>query len=187
MRLPIVNLTFYALLPFYLSAQEVQQSDFPDQYVEKECITLDASSSTSPANKPMVYKWDFGDGNIGEGIAVDHCYVQPGVYSVTLDLFDPVSGALINREFELEIPIQPRFKLQIDTSESAGLISLSGSIIASAGDTDQPEVEYYWDVDGQYFQSNSLNIDRSGISSVRLLAYLPELDAYLSITQNFGE
>ena len=30
------------------------------------------------------YRWDFGDGTTGEGLAVDHVYAQPGRYAATL-------------------------------------------------------------------------------------------------------
>jgi PKD repeat protein len=37
----------------------------------------------------LTYSWDFGDGTAGSGAGVDHAFVSPGTYNVTLTVTDP--------------------------------------------------------------------------------------------------
>jgi len=40
----------------------------------------------------LVYEWEFGDGNIAEGNAVQHEYTAPGMYEITYSVSDPEVG-----------------------------------------------------------------------------------------------
>ena len=51
-----------------------------------QAVTLDASKST--ASGPATYRWDFGDGQTGEGVKATHSYEKPGVYRVLLTVDD---------------------------------------------------------------------------------------------------
>jgi large repetitive protein len=51
-----------------------------------ETTSFDASASTASGNP--TYKWDFGDGGLGEGQTVTHTYEQPGNYRVRLTVDD---------------------------------------------------------------------------------------------------
>ncbi len=54
-----------------------------------EIIVFNASQSYDPdGGKIVIYKWDFGDGNIGYGKVVVHKYSSPGIYNVTLTITD---------------------------------------------------------------------------------------------------
>ena len=59
----------------------------PTQGVAGDVIIFDASNST-PAGWLGGYTWDFGDGTISEGVLVEHVFVDPGVYTVTLTVVD---------------------------------------------------------------------------------------------------
>ncbi len=48
-------------------------------------VGFDASSSTTPAGtEPLMFAWDFGDGETGEGMTPRHTYTTPGRCVVTL-------------------------------------------------------------------------------------------------------
>jgi hypothetical protein len=51
-------------------------------------VIFDASKSFIPENitEEISYIWDFGDGNINEGVEVLHAYQQPGSYNVNLKI-----------------------------------------------------------------------------------------------------
>ncbi len=51
-----------------------------------ENVSFDASAST--ASGPATYKWDFGDGSMGEGMQASHAYEQAGSYRVRLMIDD---------------------------------------------------------------------------------------------------
>ena len=44
-------------------------------------------TDTSSGN-PTDWRWDFGDGNTGEGRQIMHTYLQPGIYPVTMMIID---------------------------------------------------------------------------------------------------
>ena len=52
-----------------------------------EVIIFDGSDSY-PAGWLAGYTWTFGDGTISEGVLVEHVYIAPGVYTVTLTIVD---------------------------------------------------------------------------------------------------
>ena len=53
-----------------------------------ETVSFDATPSYAHGGDIVEYNWDFGDGWAGQGIAVDHKYVQLGTYNVTLTVTD---------------------------------------------------------------------------------------------------
>ena len=64
----------------------------PAEPVVGQTVVFDASPSYDPASlgtKEVVgWHWDFGDGTQGEGRVVEHVYMLPGEYEVTLVVFD---------------------------------------------------------------------------------------------------
>ena len=51
-------------------------------------FAFDATASTDPDGSISSYSWDFGDGNLGSGVAANHPYLAPGPYTVTLTVTD---------------------------------------------------------------------------------------------------
>ena len=47
-------------------------------------VSFDGSKSENPTENKMSFRWDFGDGQFGEGEKVDYVYQGPGDYKVTL-------------------------------------------------------------------------------------------------------
>ncbi|PKL59668.1 MAG: hypothetical protein CVV33_06645, partial [Methanomicrobiales archaeon HGW-Methanomicrobiales-4] len=68
--------------------------------------------------KPVDWRWDFGDGDTGEGEQVMHTYLVPGTYSVTMTMTDesgatdikemPNAISVINNPFIINMPIFPQ-------------------------------------------------------------------------------
>lgn len=76
---------------------------FPPTPRVGEEVMFDASASTDDG-KIVTYFWDFGDGDIGEGVQVIHVYVEAGTYSVVLEVED--DSGLIGRAVA-QITVQP--------------------------------------------------------------------------------
>ena len=51
-------------------------------------VVFDASASYDPDGEIVLYAWDFGDGEVAEGVVVRHVYVDSGVYEVVLFVED---------------------------------------------------------------------------------------------------
>jgi hypothetical protein len=59
------------------AADRVAECDLDDRYVFHYRFTGQAHVAV-----PVRYTWDFGDGQSGEGVKVDHVYLREGVYAV---------------------------------------------------------------------------------------------------------
>ena len=51
-------------------------------------VSFDASASWDLGGMIVSYEWDFGDGGIGAGTLIDHVFISPGTYTVTLTVVD---------------------------------------------------------------------------------------------------
>lgn len=56
-------------------------------------VNFDASASFDPDGDPLSYIWDFGDGNIGDGINSTHTYTTAGVYLARLTVSDGINSS----------------------------------------------------------------------------------------------
>ena len=53
-----------------------------------EIVYFDGSKSEDPDGAIESYEWDFGDGTTDSGVTVEHEYLEPGQYTVTLTVRD---------------------------------------------------------------------------------------------------
>ncbi len=60
----------------------------PSNPVVGEYVVFDASTSSDPDGDIIKYSWNFGDGGTAEGEVVNYRYSTPGVYNVSLTVFD---------------------------------------------------------------------------------------------------
>ncbi len=58
----------------------------PYEGFEGELINFDGSKSYDPEGRITNYTWDFGDGEVGYGISLNHFYEKNGTYFVTLSI-----------------------------------------------------------------------------------------------------
>ncbi len=65
-------------------------ADAGGQYsgTEDQPVTLNGSASSDNDGDTLTYAWDFGDGNTGSGVSVEHTYAAGGSYTVTLVVND---------------------------------------------------------------------------------------------------
>jgi hypothetical protein len=57
-----------------------------------EEVTFDAAAAKDENGRIVQYRWDYGDGGRGEGMSVAHRYMQPGVFTVRLEVADDEGG-----------------------------------------------------------------------------------------------
>jgi len=82
---PVVPMPPIATVPVQSPPQAVISA--PTEGNAGEVIIFDGSDSY-PAGWLAGYTWTFGDGTISEGVLVEHVYIAPGVYTVTLTIVD---------------------------------------------------------------------------------------------------
>jgi parallel beta-helix repeat protein len=64
----------------------------PENPFLNQLITFDASNSTDPDGTIVSYEWNFGDGEVANGIIQEHAYSNLGTYTVVLTLTDDDAG-----------------------------------------------------------------------------------------------
>lgn len=78
---------------FQLNAPPVAVAQPDAQLIRPgEVAAFDGGQSSDPDGDALQYAWDFGDGAIGTGAAVQHVYSSPGIYDVTLTVDDGFGG-----------------------------------------------------------------------------------------------
>jgi len=105
-------------------------------------ITFDASSSTDLEEDTLTFHWDFGDGEISEGVNVNHLYSNHGEYEVTLTVDDGVltTVSVITVSIENRMPVANiNGTTNVELGRSASFNS------SSSQDPDRDELTYLWD------------------------------------------
>lgn len=64
-------------------------------------ITFNASDSSDADGSIVSNHWDFGDGQVAEGVLTTHIYTRPGDYTVTLFVTDEEGGIGIVRQHQI--------------------------------------------------------------------------------------
>lgn len=75
----------------------------------KGCIQLDATASVDEGNPGLIFEWDFGDGTIEQGVTMEHCYKQPGTYTIQLHTIDKKSFLRREKDTSLQVVINPSY------------------------------------------------------------------------------
>lgn len=114
--------------------------------VANNMMAFDGTVSFDKDGKIKRYEWDFGDGTQGEGARIDKKYSQPGLYDVTLRVFDDSDtecGVAISKvQVKINKPPIPRI-LAPEAVQFGELFTLDGS---SSTDPDGNIVDYLWQI-----------------------------------------
>ncbi len=136
------------------------------------CFLFYETQSKGHDTIPIVYKWDFGDGQTGYGHEVEHCYDKPGKYFAHLSVVDKITKQARESVASYMVEVVEQQYPTITAPDSCVLgeeITLSGLETNIPGF--QPQ-EYYWDLgNGQLNQGPEIKavFHTPGIYMVRLL------------------
>ncbi|HHG83805.1 MAG TPA: PKD domain-containing protein, partial [Bacteroidetes bacterium] len=125
-----------------------RKMDCPVQEAPSYCFRFSDTGGMDSDSASFVYEWDFGDGTQLRGAEVEHCYTNPGIYWVELNLIDTISGYhfLTESSYELEVRAPRQVFILGPDSLSRGqriVFDGSGSYLPNC------EVDRYrWEVDG---------------------------------------
>jgi gliding motility-associated-like protein len=70
----------------------------PDRFVACNPGQILFNNLSEPVNEEYTINWDFGDGQFGEGLSIEHIYQNPGVYSVDIEIISPI-GCQVDASF----------------------------------------------------------------------------------------
>jgi PKD repeat protein len=115
-------------------------------YSVNETITFNGSLSYDPDGDPLIFTWDFDDGNFGSGNVTTHSFSQKGMYNVSLTVND---GQVSNTTYVTVIidntPPYAEVTSSTDTAYVNETITFFGY---NSTDEETPELlEYFWDFD----------------------------------------
>lgn len=116
---------------------------------------------------PVIYEWDFGDGNTAYGPEHIHCFDLPGTYQVALNLIDTVTGIIFMNQSRREVSPADMDQVFIEGPDTVILGQAQFFNGAKSIIPDFPFAEiqaYYWNVDGMWLQGveQVLSFDRLG-------------------------
>jgi len=109
----------------------------------QEVIHFNASLSYDPDGTFLSYFWDFGDGNNGTGVAVDHSYTDNGTYTVTLTVTDNdgATDSANSTKTARNRPPVASFTESAETVLTGQVISFNAS---ASSDLDGSIFSYFW-------------------------------------------
>lgn len=90
------------------------------------------------------WEWNFGDGQKGEGVTAEHCYAGPGLYDVTLDIVNLITGGVEKRQASYELEVTDYIQPVITSPDT---VRSGESFTLSAGESNLPGMNiarYYW-------------------------------------------
>jgi len=116
----------------------LQGNSYCYEFVDEKALLLDTLDMQSR------WEWNFGDGGRAAGIIAEHCYDGPGVYDVSLDIVNLVTGRVEKRQASYELEILDIEQPVIDAPDT---VAAGETIMLNARETYLPGMtiaRYYW-------------------------------------------
>lgn len=116
----------------------LQVNSYCYEFVDEKALLLDTLDLKSR------WEWNFGDGGRAEGIVAEHCYAGPGVYDVSLDIVNLVTGRVEKRQASYELEI---LDIEQPVIAAPDTVAAGETIILNASKTYLPGMKiarYYW-------------------------------------------
>lgn len=127
-----------------------------------ETVSFSAEGSVDRDGQIIEYKWNFGDGNAGQGMNVEHVYKKPGVYKVTLTATDDSGTKNSKAAASLKVFVNDRPVAKAGPDRRA---SVGEKIVFDASrsrDRDGRIIEYAWDFgDGESKSTGESKIEHA--------------------------
>lgn len=135
---------------FEFSMPQIACSEPKEVVEDNYCFTLYEDSPFNTDTLPYVYRWDFGDGETGKGLEVDHCFPGPGDYQINLHVIDSVLNeelfSVASYNLSLERTKQIWFEAP-DTVATGETINMSATIRGFKEIPEEPD--FYWDINNK--------------------------------------
>lgn len=144
---------------------------------KNQAINFDGTGSNDPEGDALTYRWNFGDGTIGYGVAPSHTYTRGGSYTVTLtvnDGNDTSAPATTTVSVANQVPIANAGGPYSGWKNENILVSAAGS-----SDPDGDSLQYKWSFSNTYSTQATANFQSStsGTFTIQLWVNDGEVDS----------
>ena len=92
-----------------------------------EILHFDGSDSFDPENRPLQFRWDFGDGRIAYGMSANQVYTKSGSFTVSLIASTDQASSTATLKVVIAKSPQPVVALELPTATSVA--TTSGSLL----------------------------------------------------------
>ncbi len=153
----------YSTLPVFTNCPAQEENDYCFIFYDEGVIDLDTTS--------FRYEWDLGDGTKVRAKEAEHCYAEPGNYTISLNVIDTLTNEISYNEASYDFAVEKIRQPYISTADTA---YIDEAIRFSGADTYLPGFDiggYYWDFgDGLRDQKSSAThtYSKPGIYKVQL-------------------
>jgi chitodextrinase len=116
----------------------IQKNSYCFEFIEENALKQDTLKTG------FRWEWDFGDGARATGITAEHCFSGPGVYDVSLDIVNLITGGVEKRQASYELEITDIEQPVITCPDT---VRAGETLILNAGATWLPGMtidRYYW-------------------------------------------
>ncbi|MFH1946660.1 MAG: lamin tail domain-containing protein [Candidatus Magasanikbacteria bacterium] len=137
-----------------VSSAPIISIDVDTEVAVGELVMFDASDTTDQENDTMIFEWNFGDGDVEEGLVVEHAFLSEGVFNIKLKVID-VSGNEATKQVIITVKNASAFVGGYFTSSDITNIKINEFIPNPTGSDTTEFIEL--------FNSGSEGIDLSGI------------------------
>jgi hypothetical protein len=123
---------------------------------EKYCYDFsDEKSLDTDSLKGYFYEWDFGDGTRQKGISTTHCYLEPGDYTINLNIIDVSTKAVFLNQTSVELKVDSIVQLKINALDT--MLVNKKFTVNSLGTylPDKKILGCFFEVDGKRFKTAS--------------------------------
>lgn len=176
-------LVLVLLFPF--SKGMAQLTDYDSIYLIRNCVILDAKESVQDERDDLIYTWTFGDGTVGSGEIVEHCYDSLGTYEVMLSIIDPTESVQFQDEWFYEVEIGEDYSISFGiNSQQNKTLSMTSQLFY----LDKPKaIQFFWDFgDGKYGIGEKIKhtYKNAGEYAIRLLARVDGEEEIVSLSKS---
>jgi hypothetical protein len=148
------------------SCDTLRKNSYCFEFIEEVALKQDTSDTK------FKWEWNFGDGGKAEGITAEHCYQGPGIYDVSLDIVNLITGAIEKRQASYMLEITDIEQPVISCPDN---IAVGETMSLNATETYLPGMDisqYYWNF-GDETAATGLEVtkvyERPGIYNIQLI------------------